>query len=78
MAYAAFLVHCWGLVASPRLPGVSRSGRFPMTATTPFTALVTVQPVFTESERPALAGFLAGYRGLTREAYTLGLRQFTA
>lgn len=49
-----------------------------MTATTPFTALVTVQPVFTESERPALAGFLAGYRGLTREAYTLGLRQFTA
>ena len=29
------------------------------------------------SERLALAGFLAGYRGLTREAYTLGLRQFT-
>jgi hypothetical protein len=25
----------------------------------------------------ALAGFLAGYRGLTREAYTLDLRQFT-
>jgi integrase/recombinase XerD len=50
-----------------------------MTATTPSTALdVTVQPVFTESERLALAGFLAGYRGLTREAYTLDLRQFTA
>ena len=49
-----------------------------MTATTPSTALVTIQPVFTESERLALAGFLAGYRGLTREAYTLDLRQFTA
>ena len=49
-----------------------------MTATTPSTALATVQPVFSESERLALAGFLAGYRGLTREAYTLDLRQFTA
>jgi hypothetical protein len=49
-----------------------------MTATTTSTALATVQPVFTESERLALAGFLAGYRGLTREAYTLDLRQFTA
>jgi site-specific recombinase XerD len=49
-----------------------------MTATIPSTALVTVQPVFTDSERLALAGFLAGYRGLTREAYTLDLRQFTA
>jgi site-specific recombinase XerD len=49
-----------------------------MTATAPSTALTTVQPAFTESERLALAGFLAGYRGLTREAYTLDLRQFTA
>jgi hypothetical protein len=48
-----------------------------MTTTIPSTALVTIQPVFTESERLALAGFLAGYRGLTREAYTLDLRQFT-
>ena len=48
-----------------------------MTATTPSTALVPVQPAFAESERLALAGFLAGYRGLTREAYTLDLRQFT-
>src|SRR6202012_4114648 len=29
------------------------------------------------TERLALAGFPAGYRGLTREAYTLDLRQFT-
>lgn len=48
-----------------------------MTATTTSTALATVQPVFTESERLALAGFLAGYRGVTGEACTLDLRQFT-
>jgi hypothetical protein len=41
-----------------------------MTATTPSTALATIQPAFTDAERLALAGFLAGYRGLTREAYT--------
>src|ERR1019366_4262258 len=48
----------------------------PMT-TAPSTALVTIQPTFTDPERLALAGFLAGYRGLTREAYALDLRQFT-
>jgi hypothetical protein len=48
-----------------------------MTATTTSTALVTIQPAFTDPERLALAGFLAGYRGLTREAYALDLRQFT-
>ena len=42
------------------------------------TALVPIQPAFTDSERLALAGFLAGYRGLTREAYALDLRQFTS
>src|SRR6185369_3861609 len=47
-----------------------------MTATAT-TALVPVQPAFSNAERLALAGFLAGYRGLTREAYTLDLRQFT-
>jgi hypothetical protein len=46
-------------------------------ATIPSTALVPVQPVFTDAERLALAGYLAGYRGLTREAYTLDLRQFS-
>jgi len=35
-------------------------------------------PLFTDAERLALAGFLAGYRDLTREAYALDLRQFTA
>ena len=49
-----------------------------MTATTASTALATIQPAFTDAERLALAGFLAGYRGLTRDAYTLDLRQFTS
>ena len=44
----------------------------------PTAALATIQPVFTHAERVALAGFLAGYRGLTREAYALDLRQFTS
>jgi integrase len=48
-----------------------------MAATIPLTSLVPVQPVFSDAERLALAGFLAGYRGLAREAYTLDLRQFT-
>jgi integrase len=48
-----------------------------MAATIPSTSLVPVQPVFSDAERLALAGFLAGYRGLTREAYALDLRQFT-
>jgi site-specific recombinase XerD len=35
-----------------------------------------VAPVFTNTERLALAGFLAGYSGLTRQAYELDLRQY--
>ena len=48
-----------------------------MTATTTPAVLVPIQPAFSDAERLALAGFLAGYRGLTREAYALDLRQFT-
>ena len=48
-----------------------------MTTAAPSTALATIQPAFTDAERVALAGFLAGYHGLTREAYALDLRQFT-
>jgi integrase/recombinase XerD len=48
-----------------------------MTTTTPSTALATIQPAFADPERLAFAGFLAGYLGLTREAYALDLRQFT-
>src|SRR5215831_14718212 len=49
-----------------------------MTTTTPSAALVPVTPAFTNSERLALAGFLAGYSGLTRQAYELDLRQYAS
>jgi len=49
-----------------------------MTTTTPSAALVPAVPVFTNTERLALAGFPAGYSGLTREAYGLDLRQFVS
>jgi len=48
-----------------------------VTTAAPSAALVMIQPAFTDAERLALAGFLAGYRGLTRDAYALDLRQFT-
>jgi integrase/recombinase XerD len=48
------------------------------TTATPCTALAVKVPVFTGPERLALAGFLAGYSGLTREAYALDLRQFAS
>jgi integrase/recombinase XerD len=40
--------------------------------------VMPVQPLFTPDEQVALAGFLAGYSGLTRDAYALDLRMFTA
>ena len=49
-----------------------------MATTSTSTAVAAAEPVFTEPERLALAGFLAGYTGLTREAYALDLRQYTS
>jgi len=51
-----------------------------MTATTSSvsTAIAVAEPVFTRQERLALAGFLAGYTGLTRDAYALDLRQYAS
>ena len=49
-----------------------------MATTIPSAALVPVAPVFTNTERLALAGFLAGYSGLTRQAYELDLRQYAS
>jgi len=48
-----------------------------MTATIPSADRIPVVPVLTEPEQLALAGFLACYSGLTRDAYMLDLRQFT-
>ena len=51
-----------------------------MTTTTssPSSVIAVAEPVFTNAERLALAGFLAGYTGLTREAYALDLRQYAS
>jgi integrase/recombinase XerD len=49
-----------------------------MTTTTTSAALIPVAPVFTNTERLTLAGFLAGYSGLTRDAYELDLRQYAS
>jgi hypothetical protein len=42
----------------------------------PTRAVVVSDEVFTSKEATALAEFLAGYSGLTREAYALDLRQY--
>jgi integrase/recombinase XerD len=47
-----------------------------MTTTTSSAAVAVAEPVFSPQEQVALAGFLAGYAGLTREACTLDLGQF--
>jgi integrase/recombinase XerD len=52
-----------------------------MTTTTVSTGAVLApvdEPLFSREEQAALAGFLAGYSGLTRDAYTLDLRMYTA
>jgi excisionase family DNA binding protein len=46
--------------------------------TTTSTAVVVYDPGPVDPEHVALAGFLGGYRGLTRDAYALDLRQFVA
>jgi integrase/recombinase XerD len=40
------------------------------------TSVVVYDALFADGERSALAGFLTGYRGATRDAYALDLRQF--
>jgi integrase/recombinase XerD len=67
-----------GAGRAPVFRASARPGRCPMATTSTSAAVAVVEPVFTESERLALAGFLAGYTGLTREAYALDLRQFAS
>jgi site-specific recombinase XerD len=42
------------------------------------TIAMPIEELFTHDERRALVGFLAGYSGQTRAAYTLDLRQYTS
>lgn len=70
----------WGF--DTRATGPTGPGGRAMTSTTSpnaqVTTLVVPEAMFTDPERLALAGFLAGYRGLTRDAYALDLRQFVS
>jgi integrase/recombinase XerD len=49
-----------------------------MATTSISTAIAAIEQVFTEPERLALAGFLAGSTGLTREVHALNLRQYAS
>jgi hypothetical protein len=66
---------CWGL-GWPSFGVATRTPEVPDGHHDPSAALVPVAPVFPNTERLALAGFLAGYSSLTRQAYELDLRQF--
>ena len=48
-----------------------------MSISVPSTAVVGYQPALSEAEQLTLAGSWPGYRGYTRDAYALDLRQFT-
>jgi hypothetical protein len=44
----------------------------------PTTEIAILDPQFSDAGRYALGAFLAGYRGRTRDAYALDLRQFVS
>jgi integrase/recombinase XerD len=48
------------------------------TTASPSTVIAVAEPAFTNAERLALAGFLAGYTGLIRDTYALDLRQYAS
>jgi hypothetical protein len=48
------------------------------TTTAPASTAIAVTNQIQHTTAAGAAGFLAGYTGLTRKAYTLDLRQFTA
>ena len=66
----------WGPAASS--PESHRFGRYAMTTIPSTAAVVGYDPGQVDPEHVALAGFLGGYRGLTRDDYALDLRQFLA
>src|SRR5258707_6672418 len=76
----AVLTLRWSVAAGACLWALARTpGRYPMTTSISSSAApAVIESVFSEVEKLALAGFLAGYSGQTRQAYALDLRQFTA
>jgi site-specific recombinase XerD len=70
---------CWGLGwPSPR--GLSQTQEVPDDHhhIPTSTAVAVAEPVFTGPGQLALAGFVAGYAGLIRQAYALDLRQYAS
>ena len=70
---------CLRLIVSARGRPVASCGtRSEVTVDIPTTSTTSARldQLFTADEETALAGFLAGYSGLTREAYALDLRQY--
>jgi site-specific recombinase XerC len=67
----------WGL-GRPSLPGLSPTQEVPDDHHNPACCPRPGCAGVHQTERLALAGFLAGYSGLTREAYELDLRQYAS
>jgi|SRR5215472_2544713 len=67
-----------GALAGPASGSQSRPPELPDGPTTLSTGLVPAPPGFTRAGRLALAGFLAGYTGLTRQACELDLLPYTS
>ena len=63
---------------SPRAPLAQEANAMTTTSTPSTKTPAAAEVVFTDAERVVLAGSLAGYRGLTRDAYALDLRQFVS
>lgn len=74
-AHAEGFINLLGLGRSADAGLQPESSEVAMTTTIPSADLaVSVEPLFTEAERIALAGILAAYSGLTRDAYSQDLR----
>jgi hypothetical protein len=71
---------CWGCLTGPGhwSLGSMLGGSIVDVPLSTSTVLATRDELFSTDEQLALAGFLAGYSGLTRDAYTLDLRQYVA
>jgi hypothetical protein len=67
-ADVGFPLHRWHPQLA-RPPGSQPGRELPEDHCRPSAALATIQPAVTGAGRLALVGFLAGYRGLTREAW---------
>jgi hypothetical protein len=71
---------CWGCLTGPGhwSLGSTLGGSTVDVPISTSTVLATRDELFSTNERLALAGFLAAYSGLTRDAYTLDPRHYVA